>query len=72
MPHVKNLNFCEYMFAVWFLHATGDDFGKQKLHKIKELSIPRKLMKLVLKKSVHQSRVTLPSIISSPEPKAHW
>ena len=50
MPHVKNLNFPEYMFALWFLHATGDNFGKQKQHKMKELSIPRKLMKLVLKK----------------------
>ena len=35
-----------------FMHATGDYFGKQKQHKMKELSIPRGLMKLVLKKSV--------------------
>ena len=52
MPHVKNLNFPGYMFALWFLHATGDNFGKQKQHKIKELIIPRKLMKFVLKQSV--------------------
>ena len=48
----KNLNFPEYMFALQFLHATGDNFGKQKQHKMKELSIPSELMKLVLKKSV--------------------
>ena len=54
MPHVNNLFFfsSEYMFALWFLHATGDNFGKQKQHKMKELRIPRKLMKLVLKNSV--------------------
>ena len=55
MPHVKNLNFPENMFALWFLHATGDNFGKQKQHKMEELSISRKLMKLVLKKSVSAS-----------------
>ena len=52
MPHVKNLNFPEYMFALYFLHARGDNFGEQKQHKMKELSIPGELMKLVLKKSV--------------------
>ena len=62
MPHVINLNFPEYMFALYFLHATGDNFGKQKQHKMKELSIPCKLMKLFLKR-VYQPRVTLPSII---------
>ena len=49
---MQNLNFPEYMFALLFLHATGDNFGKQKQHKMKDLSIPRELMKLVLKKSV--------------------
>ena len=44
MPHVKDLNFPEYMFALQFLHIIGDNFG--------ELSIPRELMNLVLKKSV--------------------
>ena len=52
MPHVKNLNFPEYMFALSFLQATGDNFDKEKQHKMKELSIPRELMKFVLKKSV--------------------
>ena len=52
MPHVKNLNFPENMFAFQFLHATGDNFGKQNKHKMKELSKPRELMKLVLKTSV--------------------
>ena len=67
MPHVKNLNFPEYMFALQFLHATGDNFGKPKQHKMKELSIPRELMKLDLKR-VYQARVTLPSIICI----LHW
>ena len=49
---MQTLNFHEYMFALWLLHATGDNFGKQKQHKMKELIIPRKLMKLVFKKSV--------------------
>ena len=40
MPHVKNLNFPEYMFALLFLHAIGDNFGKQKRHKMEELSNP--------------------------------
>ena len=47
MPHVNNLNFPEYMFAPLPL---GDNFGKQKQHEIKELSIPREMMHLVLKK----------------------
>ena len=41
MPHVNNLNFSEYMFALWFLHTIGDNFGNQKQHKMKDLSIPR-------------------------------
>ena len=39
MPHVNNLNFPEYTFAFYFLHTIEDNFGKQKQHKIKELSI---------------------------------
>ena len=50
MPHVNNLNFPESMFAPFFLHTLGDNFGKQKQHEMKELSIPRELMHLVLKK----------------------
>ena len=49
---MKNLNFPEYMLALYFLRATGDNFEKQKQHKMKELSIPRELIKVVLKKSV--------------------
>ena len=52
MPHVDNLNFPEYMFAPSFLQNLGDNFGKQKQHTMKELSIPRKLMHLVVKKCV--------------------
>ena len=52
MPHVNNLNFPEYMFAPWFLHTLGDNFGNKKQHEIKELRKPRELMHLVLKKSV--------------------
>ena len=52
MPHVNNLNFPEYMFAPSFLHNLGDNFGTQKQHEMKELSIPRELMHLVLKKCV--------------------
>ena len=58
MPQVNNRNFPEYMFAPWFLHTLGDNFGKQKQHEMKELkemkelSIPRELMHLVLKKFV--------------------
>ena len=52
MPHVNNHNFPEYMFAPQFLHTLGDNFGKQKQHEMKELSIPRELMQLVLKKCV--------------------
>ena len=67
MPHVKNLNFPEYMFALLFLHATGDNFGKQKQHKMKELSILREWMKLVSKKSV-----SAPSHIMSIICILHW
>ena len=67
MPHVKNLNFPEYMWALLFLHAIGDNFRKQKQHKMKELSILREWMKTVFKK-VFQPRVTLPSIICI----LHW
>ena len=60
MPHMKNLKLPEYMFALLFLHARGDNFGKQKQHKMKELSIPGELMKLVLRKSVPaQSHITV-------------
>ena len=52
MAHVNNLNFPEYMFAPYFLHTLGDNFGKQKQHEMKELSIPRGLMHLVLKECV--------------------
>ena len=41
MPHLNNLNFPEYMFALSFLHTIEDSFGKRKQHKIKELSIRR-------------------------------
>ena len=34
------------------MHNLGDNFGKQKQHEMKELSIPRELMHLVLKKCV--------------------
>ena len=50
MPHVNNLNFPEYMFAAWFLYTLGVNFGKPKQHEMKDLSIPRELMHLVLKK----------------------
>ena len=33
MSHVNNLNFPEYMFALWFLHTIEDNFGKRKRHK---------------------------------------
>ena len=52
MPHVNNLNFPEYMFAPLFLPTIGDNFGKQKQHAMKELSIPRVTMHLFLKKCV--------------------
>ena len=52
MPHVNNLNLPEYKFAPYFLPTLGDNFGKQKQHEMKELSIPRELMHLVLKKCV--------------------
>ena len=47
MPQEKYHNFLENMFALEFLHAIGDNFGKRKQHKIKELIIPRELMNLV-------------------------
>ena len=34
------------------MHTLEDNFGKQKQHKMKELSIPREFMNLVLKMSV--------------------
>ena len=40
MPPVNNLNFPENMFALKFLHTIDSNFGKQKQHKVKELSIP--------------------------------
>ena len=52
MPHVNYLNFPEYMFAPKFLPTIGYNFGKQKQHEMKELSIPRELMHLFLKKCV--------------------
>ena len=39
MLHVNNLNFHEYTFAFLFLHTIEDNFGKQKQHKMKGLSI---------------------------------
>ena len=60
MPYVNTLNFPEYMFAPLFLHTLGDNIGKQKQHKMKELSISRESMKLVLKNSVSvPSHITL-------------
>ena len=60
MPHVNNLNFPENMFALYFLRTKEDNFGKQKQHKMKELSVPREVMHLVLKKSVTAlSRITV-------------
>ena len=50
MPYVNNLNFPEYMFAPYLLPTIGDNFGKQKQHEMKELSIPRELIHLFLKK----------------------
>ena len=39
MLHMNNLNFPEYTFAFSFLHTIKDNFGKQKQHKLEELSI---------------------------------
>ena len=39
MPYVNDLNLPEYTFAFKFLHNIEDNFGKQKQHKMKELSI---------------------------------
>ena len=50
MAYVNNVNFSEYVFAPLLLHDLGGNFGKQKQHEMKELSIPSKLMHLVLKK----------------------
>ena len=47
MPHLKNLNFPEYMFVPWFLYTLGANFGTQKQHEMNELGIPRELMHLV-------------------------
>ena len=52
MPQVNNLNFPECMFSPWFLYTLGVNFGKPKQHEMKELSIPRELVNLVLKKCV--------------------
>ena len=52
MSHVNNLNFLEYMFAPQFLHTLEDILESKKHHEMKELSIPRELMHLVLKKCV--------------------
>ena len=30
MSHVNNLNFPEYMFALYFLYTIENNFGKQK------------------------------------------
>ena len=59
MPHVNNLNFPEYMFAPWFLYTLGVNFGKQKQHEMKELSILCELLHLVLKKKMYQPQVTI-------------
>ena len=59
MPNVNNLNFPEYMFAPYFLPTIGDSFGKQKQHEMREPSILRELMHLVLEKNVYQPRVTV-------------
>ena len=62
MPQVKNLNFPENMLKLCplvFAHHRRP-FWKAKQHKMKELSIPRELMNLVLKKSVSaQSHITV-------------
>ena len=34
MPHVKNLNLPEYMFALQFLHAIGDNAKTAKNERI--------------------------------------
>ena len=39
MPHIDKLNFPEYTFAFSFLHTIEYNFGKQKQHQMKELSI---------------------------------
>ena len=36
MSHVNNFNFLEYAFALSFLHAIEDNFGKRKQHKMKK------------------------------------
>ena len=64
---MNNLNFPEYMFAPQFLHTLRDNLGKQKQHEMKELSIPRELMHLVLKKCV-----SAPSYNSQKYRILHW
>ena len=41
MPHMNNLNFPEYMIALYILHTIEKNFGKQNLRRMKELSIHR-------------------------------
>ena len=55
MPHVNNLNFPEYMFALSFLHTIEDTFGKRKPHKLKEPGIPRESINLVSSSSTKWS-----------------
>ena len=59
MSHMNNLNFPDYMFALSLLHTIEDNFGKRKLHKMQELSIPREQMNWFWKR-VHHSCVALP------------
>ena len=47
MPRVNYLNFPDYMFALLLLFTIRDNFGKQKQHKMKELSLLCKKMSLV-------------------------
>ena len=65
------------------MHSLGDNFGEQKQHEMKELSIPRELMHLVLKKCVsapsynalnylHFALVSMePKILDSFQSKPH-
>ena len=41
MPLANNLYFPKYMFALMFLHAKEDNFGKQSKHKKKGMSLHR-------------------------------
>ena len=57
---MNNLNFPEYLFALLFLHTIANNFGKENQNKMKETSIPREQMILVLKKSLSAlSRITV-------------